>query len=76
MSVELSFSELFSQKFGYESTAFQFDETPNTFSRVQHGNLGSPYYKIDQLGREYFLPVTVTYAGGLYSSHLVVHISG
>ncbi len=32
-------------------------------ARLEHGSLGSPYYAIDQLGtgREYYLPVTVTY---------------
>jgi hypothetical protein len=62
--------DLFEQTFGYKTRAFEpeFKATPNKDSlnpavpqRMEQGAHGSPYYANDALGREYFLPVTLTY---------------
>lgn len=64
MSIQLDFVQLFSEIHGIDLPEFEFEEVPNVFSRKQNGDYGSPYYKNDDTGREYFMPVTVTYAGG------------
>ena len=60
---------LFLEAFGYRSSAFdpKFADVPNPrgigkgLQRKEQGNLGSPMYGIAN-GREYYLPVRLTYA--------------
>ena len=66
MSISLSISELYSAIFGYESAAFEFDQVTGfadvtDLNRKEFGDYGSPYYSEDQFGREYYLPVTVSF---------------
>ncbi len=63
---------LFEQSFGYKTQAFEPEFTPvagdsavvrnGTNTRTQQGATGSPYYGSDANGREYYMPVTLTYA--------------
>ena len=54
MENQFDISQLFYDTFGYASGAFKFDtKTPED----QYADLGSPFYKKDATGREYFLPV-------------------
>lgn len=76
---EISFSlaALFEQTFGYKTRAF--DPEFNTVTgynalspgRKENGTQGSPYYAIDALGREYFMPVTITYPDASGSNGLL-----
>ena len=64
MSINLSISQLFASLHGYESDAFEFDPVIgniNDLNRKDFGDYGSEYYKEDGFGREYFLPVTMTF---------------
>ena len=59
--VNLDIADIFKQVFNYKSEAFEFADKP---ARNTNGNLkGSPYYKNNSLGREYFLPVNLKYKG-------------
>jgi Domain of unknown function (DUF6046) len=65
MEISFSLADLFYDTFGYRTRAFDPDfdpvsgiEPPN---RVDAGQLGSPYYGANALGREVFLPVTFSY---------------
>src|SRR5258708_5945178 len=69
--VNFSLGDLFEQVFGYKSEAFEpdFKPIPNKDSvspavplRKEYGLHGSPLYATDANGREYYLPVTITYA--------------
>ena len=56
---------LFEQTFGYKTTAFAPEFTPtlgdkNSY-RTEVGATGSPYYAMDGLHTEYFMPVTLSY---------------
>jgi hypothetical protein len=67
---ELSFNlgELFEQTFGYKTRAFDpvFEPLNGSGlpSRTEAGAFGSSYYANDALGREYFMPVKITYPDG------------
>ena len=64
MSINLSISDLFASFFGYESDAFEFDQVTgdiNDLNRKEFGDYGTGYYRDDDFGREYFLPVTMTF---------------
>ncbi|PQJ09494.1 hypothetical protein CJD36_019840 [Flavipsychrobacter stenotrophus] len=63
MSIQLSIAQLFSDVHGVDA-GFEFAPVADVFSRKQYGDYGSPYYKKDQFGRDYYLPATVTFAGG------------
>ena len=69
---ELTFdlADLFEQTFGYKTQAFdpQFQPVPNdkipnagAVRRTDNGAQGSAYYGNDANGREYFMPIKVTY---------------
>jgi len=57
-NLSFNLSDLFEQTFGYKTSAFTpvFNTLP--FPRTT-SVAGSPYYKQDALGREYFMPVTL-----------------
>ena len=59
--ISLSLADLFEQAFGYRTKAFdpKFDRV--TQRRAGQGKAGSPYYTKDASGREYFMPVTISY---------------
>lgn len=65
--ISLSLAELFEQAFGYKTKAFEpkFGHVTgdgNSLSdRREQGANGSPYYATDAMGREYYMPVTMTY---------------
>ncbi len=66
MSISLSIASLYSAIFGYESEAFQFAQVTGVsgvgdFNRKEFGDYGSLYWDEDQFGREYFLPVKLTF---------------
>jgi len=66
MSITLSIADAYSALFGYNSAAFEFDEVTGVsgigdFNRKEFGDYGSPYWDEDQFGREYFLPVSVSF---------------
>ena len=72
---EISFSltDLFERTFGYKTKAFDPNfKTPNglSFRRKENGAQGSPYYSIDALGNEYYMPVSVTYTDSLKGNGL------
>ncbi len=66
---EISFSlaDLFEQTFGYKTKAFDPEFKSVTgqnallAGRKENGAQGSPYYSIDELGKEYYMPVTIMY---------------
>ena len=57
-NLSFSLADLFEQTFGYKTSAFNpdFDFLPVAATTSV---AGSPYYKQDALGREYFMPVTL-----------------
>ena len=59
-------ADLFEQTFGYKTSAFAPEFAPvageHMSTRTEQGFHGSPYYAQDQLGVEYFMPVTLTYS--------------
>lgn len=59
--ISLNLGDLFEQAFGYKTRAFdpKFDWT-NRRGQEQ-GKAGAPFYTKDAMGREYFMPVTVSY---------------
>lgn len=62
--LNLSLDVVFEQMFGYRSQAFdpKFNAVQGDvkFKRTEQGKVaGSPYYKIDAAGREYYMPVEV-----------------
>ncbi len=61
--ISLSLPDMYENAFGYKTQAFnpRFPALPN---RVAISKQGSPYYADDVLGREYFMPATITYAPG------------
>jgi len=65
MEVSFSLADLFLEAFGYRTPAFdpQFDNVSGDAisNRQSTGQLGSPFYAKDFLGRDVFLPVTVTF---------------
>lgn len=67
MQISLSIAQLFSDVFGYNSTAFEpnFNDVIGSrekdLNRREEGNNGAPYYALDANGREYYLPVTLSY---------------
>ena len=68
MSINLSIADLFAEVFGYGSQAFepQFKHVVGNGNsltdRKELGLHGAPYYAQDQVtGREYYLPVTISY---------------
>jgi hypothetical protein len=58
-------SNLFAATFGYQSAAFEPDFEPvsgnSAPDRATTGAYGTPYYGIDAMNREYYLPVALTY---------------
>ena len=67
-AITFSLGDLFEQTFGYKSQAFnpQFPVVygdQKTF-RAETGAYGSPYYASDANGREYYMPVSITYPNG------------
>ena len=82
----LSLAVLFEQAFGYRSAAFEphFEAVKGkrAVGVVDKGRYGSPYYAADDLGREYFMPVTLIYSDGdagrqrLTLPYPVVSVSG
>ncbi len=55
---------LFEQTFGYRTRAFQpeFSEVKGSKGdRTEQGSQGAPYYGVDAAGKEYFLPVTISF---------------
>ena len=67
---EISFSiaDLFEQTFGYRTQAFDPKFKPvvgnggaDSLARIEFGAHGSEYYADDALGREYYMPVKITY---------------
>jgi hypothetical protein len=65
--ISLSLAELFEQTFGYKTRAFEPEfkhvtgDGNSLSDRKEQGASGSPYYATDAQGREYFMPVTLTY---------------
>ena len=68
---EISFSiaDLFEKTFGYKTRAFDPNFIPikgnggvESLTRTEFGVHGSEYYTDDALGREYFMPVKITFA--------------
>ena len=63
--IAFNLEDLFEQTFGYKSQAFQpeFSEYGgrSPAQRLEQGAHGSPYYTKDELGTEYYMPVTLTY---------------
>lgn len=53
---EFNIREIFRSAFGYEAPTKQF-EIPSASARVENSLLGQPFYGIDALGREFFMPV-------------------
>ncbi len=64
----MSLAALFEQTFGYRSAAFEPHFEPvkgrGALGVAEKGRYGSPYYAADDLGREYFMPVTLIYSDG------------
>ena len=66
-TIDLTIGTLFEKVFGYQSTAFdpKFDKVVgdrvNDINRKDTSALGSPYYGLDIFGREYYLPIKVSY---------------
>jgi hypothetical protein len=64
---EISFNlaDLFEKTFGYKTQAFDPEFAPvlsiKAPSRMEQGTYGSPFYAKDEIGTEYFMPVTLTY---------------
>lgn len=58
-------STLFAATFGYRSAAFEPEFDPvsgnNAPDRATTGAYGTPYYGLDAMNREYYLPVALTY---------------
>ena len=72
---EISFSltDLFERTFGYKTKAFDPNFKTSTglsSRRKENGAQGSPYYSIDALGNEYYMPVSVTYTDSLKGNGL------
>ncbi len=65
--ISFDLAGLFQQTFGYQSPAFdpKFKEVKgdgdSLSNRTEQGAQGSPYYASDALGREYYMPVTLSY---------------
>jgi hypothetical protein len=63
--INFSLAELFEQTFGYRTQAFepQFATTGDgsLSGRKEQGKSGSPFYATDAMGREYYMPITITY---------------
>ena len=67
--ISLSIADLFEKTFGYKTGAFdpKFKHLKgnggiDSLDRTEFGAHGSEYYTDDALGREYFMPVKITYA--------------
>jgi hypothetical protein len=54
--VNLSLNDLFFDAFGYRTTVFDFKPVPG---QKLYSDLGSPYFKKDVFGRDYYMPVTL-----------------
>lgn len=59
--MHLDLPGLFEEAFGYRTPAFAPRFDPHTSDRQSVSLLGSPYYANDAMGREYYMPVTLTY---------------
>ena len=65
--INFDLAALFEETFGYRSHAFdpQFNRAigyePLSPGGKENGTQGSPYYAVDTMGREYYMPVTLTY---------------
>ena len=75
--MNFNLGDLFEQTFGYRSQAFdpQFKPVPSGKSidpnvplRKDQGAQGSPYYSQDIQGREYYMPVTLTYTDNAHGT--------
>lgn len=55
---EFKFTDIFRKAFGYEAPKNEF-AIPVATKRTQYSSLVQPYYDIDDLGREHFLPVRI-----------------
>jgi len=80
--ITFSLADLFEQSFGYKTQAFapKFNAVVGDGSlspgRKENGAQGSPYYSTDALGREYYMPVTITYQDASQSNGLITGDSG
>ncbi len=80
--ITFSLADLFEQTFGYKTQAF--DPKFNTVvgqsalspGRKENGAQGSPYYAADAPGREYYMPVTVTYTDASQGNGLITGDGG
>ena len=66
--VQFNIAALFEKTFGYKTQAFSPEFKPivnsgskSMKSRTEFGVYGSQYYADDALGREYYMPVKLTY---------------
>lgn len=69
MASSIDILGLFQQYFGYRP-AFNFEPAPD---RKEYADLGSPYFKRDATGREYYMPITL---GGIELPNAMMRISG
>lgn len=53
-TISLSLGTMFEEAFGYRTQAFEFDEVPVRKNRT---DTGTPYWSVDDFGREYYMPV-------------------
>jgi hypothetical protein len=53
-TINLDLAYLFENTFGYRTPAFEFNKLPQ---RKEYNSQGTPYFKKDQFGREYYMPV-------------------
>ena len=80
--ITFSLADLFEQTFGYKTQAFDpkfntvVGENSLSPGRKENGAQGSPYYSSDALGREYHMPVTITYQDASQSNGLITGAGG
>jgi hypothetical protein len=65
---EINFNKIFNDAFGYtpDTREVKIEQAP---ARLEHSNLGQPYYDTDILGREFFMPIRLN---GILVSFAVV----
>ena len=75
--ITFSLAALFEQTFGYKTPAFDpkfnnvVGDSALSPGRKENGAQGSPYYSNDALGREYYMPVTITYTDSSQNNGLI-----
>jgi uncharacterized protein DUF6046 len=81
--ISFDLGALFERTFGYKTEAFgpQFDPVTGfggigSLARIEFGSYGSDYYTNDALGREYYMPVKITYPDNSVASGLIDNTDG